>query len=570
MDSQYALILYPRAYNKRGKADYHSVQGVTLDGRVVNIKLRIDERFRDKPSAPKISEFAREDIQAASPCIARPTNGPLSPEGILLFTDISVEEGDVYVAKWAYVLAAHSKMPAPWIGFGRMETIKASAEVQRLKAELAKLQGQTNPDPSEVQRLEEALNNPANWAHIGLVYHPKATVSVKARDVTETAICQRIAFLVDEYTRDGVSGGFLYRIRLADGTVLHGKTHEWYARRPANSASFQRGEDLAKDIWKNSLVYTLARLDPGSVVEFIPMSRISCGPSGNKFYGDSVRHQKLQDLYTSGDQLLTRAVVIRPQAYQTDPPSYLLNLIQHLDNQAGDAALLTEDGFTLRYHNDRLKPEAFGILEADLVEKPIGLWANNQCLKPANTRALKPRREPKPVPEPEVAQAPTVVPEALSPEPETAAPIVVIPLEEEAAPLTEAPAAEVAELAPAIPAAIEPEPIELLPATDAPAGIAALNDSDHDLVVAVVPVSADAPLCLDDFGSGEDDSEDTDHTGPAVDALQVATSDELPEAGSVPPTEPDVTPPEEGPSSPPEPAKPAKKGMAAFFLGQQT
>lgn len=609
MSTQHALILYPRSYNKRGKEQHHSVLGVTTDGRLVNVKLRLDDKYRNHPSAPKISEFARDDIRAETPCIAAETNGPLTPEGILLFTDVVQEEADVYVARWAYVLAAHSKKPAPWIGFGRMEVIKTSQETQRLKAELAALNAQPGtPNPAEVARLQAAIDNPVNWAHIGVFFHPKATVAIKARDVNETSITQHLAYLINEYTRDGISGGVLYRIRRADGTIQHGKTHEWYARRRANESAFQRGEDLAKDIWSHSLSHQLAKLDAGSTVELMPLSRISCGPSGNKYYGEATRHQKLQDLYTQDGQTVSRAIVIRPQAYQTDPPSYLLGQIQHLDGEVGDAVLLTADGFTLRYHNDRLKPETFGITEEDLIEKPIGLWANGKCLKPANTRTAKPRRPPEPLQKP--APVPESLPEVAAEEAELLAHEAVMAQEEgattapeahqaPAAPeaIEEAASSPVAALVPATPdtegeaaaavAEAAPEtqqenPVAADEHTPVPAAtievpvVALLNDEDHDQVVATVSVSADMPISLEDFG-GQEEGEDEPMNAPHQDDRQ-ATEDaatQTDDTDMFAPEEesPCTEPPEEtvAPAAPlPKPEIPspaAKNSMAAFLFG---
>lgn len=629
MRNQHALILYPRSYNKRGKEQHHSVLGVTHDGRLVNVKLRLDEKYRNHAAAPKIAEFAREDIKAETPCIASETNSPVNPEGILLFTDVSQEDTDVYVARWAYVLAAHAKKPAPWIGFGRMEVIKASQETQRLKAELSALNERPGtPDPAEVARLQAAIDNPANWAHIGVFYHPKATVSLKARDVNEASITQQLAYLINHYTRDGISGGVLYRIRLADGTVHHEKTREWYARRRANEAAFQRGEDLARDIWTHSLSHQLAKLDPASSVELMPLSRISCGPSGNKYYGEATRHLRLQELYTRDEKVITRAIVIRPQAYQTDPPSYLLGQIQHLDNEVGDAALLTENGFTLRYDNDRLKPEAFGITEDDLVEKPMGLWANGVCIKPARSRPTRAKRDTKVAIEPEhktvpeaVEPAETTVPatpavERLDttqtpadlPEPEVAPPASVVsqdsPDVSDNATEAEPAAAPAAEPEPAVepepeplprddaptpaPAAEEeptpeeaahsPEP-ELTPEPEAPAAaptapaVVSLQDADHDAIVVTVPVAADSPLSLDDFAAGTTDDEEEEADLPEPEAepepmdepLEAPMETSAQDEAASSEIDPEPAPP--AAAEPPAPAPATKRGMAGFLFG---
>lgn len=139
------IILYPRTYNQRGVESLHSVEGLTHDGRLVNIKLRVQGNVRMAEATPSISRFAKRDIRESKlSCLASEDNGPNNPSGILVFTDCEEDTNNrksvvSYISRWAQILrsghnagAYGSSGDLPFIGLGRLFIDKETKKIKRL------------------------------------------------------------------------------------------------------------------------------------------------------------------------------------------------------------------------------------------------------------------------------------------------------------------------------------------------------------------------------------------------------------------------------------------------------
>ncbi len=291
-----AIVLFPRSYNKRGDERLHSVQGVTLDGKDVNIKLRIDPSMMGKESAPSISEFSREDVKAKNPCLAFPENGPGNREGILLLTGCE-EDGDKnrkglqsYTARWAYVLASHSDSPEPVFGLGRVVMIADSHAAKRIHAELSSLES-NKPEGWEAlaEHRRKALNDPMLFSYYGQIYE---TAEESTLDSNESLIEFARATFV-KYTAGGVVGGILIRLLDGSGNLIPGFSAEVFPRWLRND-QYQDAEDVLNWFFRSNS----KRIQESGSQKFLamPIKRYSCGPSFKNYYFLKKPEENLQKI----------------------------------------------------------------------------------------------------------------------------------------------------------------------------------------------------------------------------------------------------------------------------------
>lgn len=283
--SDQSIVLFPRSYNKRGDDRLHSVQGVTLDGREVNIKLRVDESMLGKDVTPSIAEFSREDVKAKTPCLAAPDNGPGKREGILLFTGCE-EDGEnrkgilSYIARWAYVLASHSDAPDPVFGIGRVVMVSDSHSARSISAELAELE-ESKPIGWEAlaDRKRKALNDPMLFTFYGQLYlsEEEKSISLSSKDEITAFAAEKIT----TYTKHGVVGGLLLRAADGEGNFIPGFFAEVFPRWLGNQ-TYQTAEDVMGWFFRSN---NQRMTDIGAVfILATPIKRYSCGPSFKNYY----------------------------------------------------------------------------------------------------------------------------------------------------------------------------------------------------------------------------------------------------------------------------------------------
>lgn len=284
-DTNETIVLFPRSYNKRGDERLHSVQGVTLDGREVNIKLRVDEAMQGKENTPSIAEFSREDVKAKNPCLASPENAPGQREGVLLFTGCE-EDGEnkkgilSFTARWGYVLASHSDAPDPVFGLGRVVMIADSHAAKTIHAEITELE-RTKIEGWEAisERKRKALSDPMLFSYYGQLYMQDEESSFSTDDREALIDFSRGAFL--KYTKNGIVGGLLIRLQSEDGKIISGFSSEIFPRWKRNN-SYQTADDVLGYFFQANAKHLSA--DSCSKILVMPIKRYSCGPSFKNYY----------------------------------------------------------------------------------------------------------------------------------------------------------------------------------------------------------------------------------------------------------------------------------------------
>lgn len=279
------IVLFPRSYNKRGDERLHSVQGVTLDGREVNIKLRVDEAMQGKENTPSIAEFSREDVKAKNPCLASPDNGPDAREGVLLFTGCE-EDGEnkkgilSFTARWGYVLASHSDAPEPVFGLGRVVMIADSHAAKTIHAEITELERSKVEGWEAIsEHKRKTLSDPMLFSYYGQLYIQEEEKGFDPKNKESLVEFARDAFA--KYTRNGVVGGLLIRIQDSEGTLVGGFSPEVFPRwKPGNS--YQSADDVLGFFFRANAKHMTP--DLCSKILVMPIKRYSCGPSFKNYY----------------------------------------------------------------------------------------------------------------------------------------------------------------------------------------------------------------------------------------------------------------------------------------------
>jgi hypothetical protein len=280
-----SIVLFPRSYNKRGDERLHSVQGVTLDGREVNVKLRVDEAMQGKENTPSIAEFAREDVKGKNPCLASVDNAPDNREGVLLFTGCE-EDGEnrkgiqSYTARWGYVLASHSDSPEPVFGLGRVVMIAESAAAKSIHQELTELERtKTEGWEAIAERKRRELNDPMLFSYYGQLYQPAEETVFSLDDRQAIIGFAKETFL--KYTKQGVVGGLLVRAQGEDESAISGFSTEIFPRWKRNN-TYQTADDVMGFFFQANA----ARLRKENTASLLvmPIMRYSCGPSFKNYY----------------------------------------------------------------------------------------------------------------------------------------------------------------------------------------------------------------------------------------------------------------------------------------------
>lgn len=316
-EARETLVLYPREYNTRGKEDRHSVRGLTVDGREVNVKLRVPAAYAEQTGAPRISEWAREDVRATNACVRAPDNGPQRREGVLLFSAVEPESEawqglpEVYIARWGVVLAHHSGSPDPIFGVGRVDIQRHSRQLMKLEAELERYLA--NGNTRRAEQVRQSLADPRHFFYSVILYDIERTTRLTedgSRSFPET-----LAEAIDQGAREGICGGALVR-RLgrgehASGAVL--ETQELFARSTPERGGYESGLEVVERMESER---TLIQPASGEAVLITPLTRIYAGPRIENFLGREDRYQRLLvDYYDDAEAPQLRRIAVRPRLY---------------------------------------------------------------------------------------------------------------------------------------------------------------------------------------------------------------------------------------------------------------
>lgn len=278
-----SIILYPQSYNKRGEERLHSVQGVTPDGQHVNVKLRVDDAMLGKESTPSIAEFSREDIKAKNLCLSSSDNSPEKREGVLLFTNCEPDGENrrglpTFIARWAYVLAAHSEAPDPLIGLGRVVVSDDSPALRKARSEIEQIK-KDKPQGWEalVHHKEKALNDPALFSFFAHIYETQRQRLVPISNRAEIEAFAKETF--ERLTHNGAVGGLLIRVVDQYDSSVSSEPYEIFPKWQPGKG-YQSAESVLGWLFRTHL----ASLPTTSNILLIPIQRYAAGPSFRNYY----------------------------------------------------------------------------------------------------------------------------------------------------------------------------------------------------------------------------------------------------------------------------------------------
>lgn len=344
------IILYPRTYNQRGVESLHSVEGLTHDGRLVNIKLRVQGSVRMAEATPSISRFAKRDIRESKlSCLASEDNGPNNPSGILVFTDCEEDTNNrksvvSYISRWAQILrsghnagAYGSSGDLPFIGLGRLFIDKETKKIKEARESIQFLET-SKPDEWEdaVQRNEAVINDHKSFDFYFLGYlYDKEQLFDKGDE--ESMLSFMNEKLGEHENTPEI--GFMMRVELPSGHVVHEIHNEIfpiyqkvYMRYQHAAEMFQHFRNLNPDL--DGFGEFKYRVMP--IVRF----------AGKKVFKDGIRSQsdflKLEETYFINGE--PRIFPVAVKIDRLENKERLLNKIHLLGPSVGSPLQLSQSG----------------------------------------------------------------------------------------------------------------------------------------------------------------------------------------------------------------------------------
>lgn len=370
------IILFPIEYNRRGDPSYHSVKGRTLDGEIINIKLRIDPTTENNSDyIPSIEEFARDDRKANLSCIASKTNKKSDREGMLLFTQCHLETDAKnsksgiasYVAKWASVIASDSSSPDPYITYGRMEARRNPELVRELE------RARAMDDEKTIAKLEQRIIDPENLKYPTVLYYPADTVIVAAGDID--SFKNIIPPLFNKYRKRGVTFGIMVRKKDYDGKVIKQSYAEYFQLYIKKENRYQDEQEFIDKILENANL-----LNDKYDLDVMPIIKINQGQTGVKFYSEGKKYNRLRQMYydSNSDPIICK--VVARVNYVRDTDSTFLYRLHSVSQSLGHPAKLSKHGLldlsfsgendyvsNVSLHENQLNPKHNGHLYSDVI-----------------------------------------------------------------------------------------------------------------------------------------------------------------------------------------------------------
>ena len=368
------MVLYPRSYNKRGQEHLHSAQGVTSEGEVANVKLRIDDatRLAQGDMVATIAELSRTDRKAKMACIHSEDNGPDKREGVLLFENVKPDsKPGNFISSNAYVLAEHSEKVSPVIGLGRMDIKKDTQNVKKaqisLRTELARPKDMQNA--KRIEQLEADVANPINFNYRAIIYQFESAILIIDPDPNK--LLELMAKAIDDNTRSGITGGVLIKPLDQENRVIENLCHEHFTMFDIKATAYQSGVEatgvylrtVGKKLWSSDMKKLL----------IIPLSRYNCGPLGNKDCGKNY-DQIMAQFFEDDIPLVSRVAL--SLSYFADRDNTLLYKLFPISPSLGRSERLSSSGrMTDLFQGE--KGEIINILDSEVIERPIGLFSFN-------------------------------------------------------------------------------------------------------------------------------------------------------------------------------------------------
>jgi hypothetical protein len=302
------FVLYPREYRiDEANPQASSVIGVTRGGEVRQVYLQPPEGAvnaaaqNNAKTVPSLARFAQTGRRARTPCEASPENGPQRPFGVLLIEQafaIDPAEG-VWGGRWASVLRNSTEDPLPALGIGYLEinvaerlSEQGSALMEEFRA-LEEARAAPGANLVDIDERQVALRAGIYAAQkkwfTSVLLRPKESVILA--EAAPAALAAALRGPLEHYTRRGMYGGALVRLRDGDRVILSAcaqiEMQFDFTRRETRSfdevfSTFMR--------YQGGRLLSECRRRPGSVIEVVPALRINCGPNGNELYGRQLEY----------------------------------------------------------------------------------------------------------------------------------------------------------------------------------------------------------------------------------------------------------------------------------------
>lgn len=343
------IILYPRVYNRRGDETLHSVEGLSHEGHLVNIKLRIQGEVRHTDALPSISRFAKTDIRESKvSCLASEDNGPANPAGILIFTECEIDPNnrksvDSYISRWAHILrnghaiaGDHTDADLPFIGVGRLSIDKKTRDIREAQESIAALIAEKPKDwEAAVQRNQSVIDDYRSYDYSVYGY-----LTDQEQRFTNEEHQGMLSFMDAQMaTREsGHEAGFMVRVQTRDGQLVSEIHRELF---PVYIKRFKRYQDA------DEMIRYFKNVNPdleglGSyTIRIMPMVRYA----GRKIFKDSIRNaddfRRLEQTFYIEDSPVAFPMAVKID--RLDNKQHLVNKIHLTGPSVGSPALLGFD-----------------------------------------------------------------------------------------------------------------------------------------------------------------------------------------------------------------------------------
>lgn len=308
-----SIILYPHEYNLRGGDSKGSVKGVTHDGELVNIKLRVTGSIRNKDAVPSISKFAKTSMEESrQSCLSSFENNSDNPLGILVFMDCHPEKArdpdseysTYYISRWAQILRnGHNRVSPgdegdlPFIGYGRLVIDKNVPIVNEAIDKISTLE-KIKPDNWEkmIEENRAISENYLNYNFFLYGYMPRDEVIINSNN--DDKVVGFMSQTIDTLSRNS-SNGFLIRSQIENGPIIKELVSEVFPMYLIDKNRFQNALELFSFFKASNPEIQIAE---NIEYRVMPIVRFS----GKKIFKDSIKsHSEFKILeetyYIGGD-----------------------------------------------------------------------------------------------------------------------------------------------------------------------------------------------------------------------------------------------------------------------------
>jgi hypothetical protein len=344
------IILYPREYNLRGGDAKASVKGITHDGELVNIKLRISGNVKNPDAVSSISALAKTSmVESNHSCLSSPENGPDNPMGVLLFMHCEAEKArdpdpeysEYYISRWVQVLRSGHKTIAEgdysnglFIGTARIVIDKQSLIIKRARESIKKLtQSKVGEWEDAVLRNEAILNDFKSYDYFlyGYMDH-----SEQFFDLDDEA---SMAAWMDSSMGDPVFNhfnGIFIRVEQKDGAIIQELVQEMFPIYLKDLCRYQHAMELIEYFKsKNPEIDGIE----GARYRVMPMVKFP----GKKVFRDSLlasqaAFQKMEETYYVGG--VAQVFPIAAKVDRMDMGAIFLSKVHLLGPSMGPPVLL--------------------------------------------------------------------------------------------------------------------------------------------------------------------------------------------------------------------------------------